>query len=1010
MIKFPKKYKTQDLHNWAKKYRDSNLNNTDQNYIFSISSLPISYKMSYKDFFKIYINSFFIHKKNIENNQTDNNLKLEQLFIIEWNQLNSICNSYKFFQKKNQTLSQVWNIKLKRHMVSQAKKNFNANKKILNDYLSSSHKLYIQDSEMYLYILEKFQQLRNNWKISMQTKIWYRSFNLQTTIPNHEILRKEENIPYYVIKYFVGAKCEALPVCVQDIDLCCWDVALLVHPKDKRYNKYIWRNAIIPLCNRQIPIIWDENVNIAINNWIKRICPCASEESIELAKKYWLPTNIFVFNKQWFYTEYIHEQAFIWQERNKYYENIVWFIKDIWNLAIKWEKTVKIPYLKYTNEYLVPYQIEEIIIDIKEEKEKILNKIYEWKISISFSNKIFEEKLEELERYQKSLDNIFRENWNNIENLINQDNHNYEIENIKSNIFQIKQDFSDLIKQYLPDYIVWNSQLPYWWRIPTIKNKNWETHLFNIETYIEWQKKSPQNCFNIIILSLVNAWILWIKSIWKDSQEYKICEYDKIFTILSQNEKIIENFIKYFSNKFWEQEIYNKILEIIQNLTNENNSSINECTKLIENCKFIKQEWVWILLNIEWLPNDIINPEFYQSCISSYLNDKNIKINNQIFINENEINKTFEELLAQELLLWKTLFNEIIEFPCNKNNETFIENLWNKIQINQSQQEIISSFWENPIRLNLLIDQTYDPEKILLNSIFLKQIRNSIRLCIQKNFLPKNIKTCLSEQQENFEDFDVLVLYKLNELYDDFINIKSYEEYINFFNDFKKIAQNIFFSRYLEIQKINPSQNTQFVCSYFFNFLLTLLYPLIPEFIESIQYISNKEFVFPIKSVILDKSIDYNINTLYNTFLKIKEIKFECNIKQHEPCNIFIKSNPSVLEFFINNDLIFKNYFHISEILYLRLHEQTPLWYDIFEENELTIWIQSENTNTKNKKETIETLERDIKNLEDKLQLIRQRLQILPEWKQHQIVEEEYRKTKEEMENLAIKHSLLNSK
>ena len=47
-------------------------------------------------------------------------------------------------------------------MVSQAKKNFNANKKILNDYLSSSHKLYIQDSEMYLYILEKFQQLRNN--------------------------------------------------------------------------------------------------------------------------------------------------------------------------------------------------------------------------------------------------------------------------------------------------------------------------------------------------------------------------------------------------------------------------------------------------------------------------------------------------------------------------------------------------------------------------------------------------------------------------------------------------------------------------------------------------------------------------------------------------------------------------------------------------------------------------------------------------------------------------------
>jgi valyl-tRNA synthetase len=198
-------------------------------------------------------------------------------------------------------------------------------------------------------------------------------------------------------------------------------------------------------------------------------------------------------------------------------------------------------------------------------------------------------------------------------------------------------------------------------------------------------------------------------------------------------------------------------------------------------------------------------------------------------------------------------------------------------------------------------------------------------LCIQKNFLPKNIKQCLIEQPENFEDFDILVLYKLNELYNDFLNIKSYEGYIKFFENFKKVAQNIFFSRYLEIQKINPSKNTKFICSYFFNFLLTLLYPLIPEFVEAIQYISNKEFVFPINSIKLDKSVDYSTNTLYNTFIKIKEIKLECNIKQHEPCNIFIKSNPSILEFFINHDSIFKNYFHIPEILYLRLHEQTPL-------------------------------------------------------------------------------------
>jgi len=48
--------------------------------------------------------------------------------------------------------------------------------------------------------------------------------------------------------------------------------------------------------------------------------------------------------------------------------------------------------------------------------------------------------------------------------------------------------------------------------------------------------------------------------------------------------------------------------------------------------------------------------------------------------------------------------------------------------------------------------------------------------------------------------------------------------------------------------------------------------------------------------------------------------------------------------------------------------------------------------------------------LDDKLSLIRQRLQILPEWEQRKKAEEEYAKTKEEIENLTIRHSLLSRK
>ncbi|MBO7094793.1 hypothetical protein J6V86_01020 [bacterium] len=137
----------------------------------------------------------------------------------------------------------------------------------------------------------------------------------------------------------------------------------------------------------------------------------------------------------------------------------------------------------------------------------------------------------------------------------------------------------------------------------------------------------------------------------------------------------------------------------------------------------------------------------------------------------------------------------------------------------------------------------------MLNSIFLKQIRNAVRLCLQKDFLPNNIKECLEQQPETFESFDTIPLYKLVDLYREWRDIKTYNEYITFFTKFKKETQNVFFSWYLEIQKIQTTQNVQFVCAYFLNFMFSVLYPLIPEFIDALQYVSKKIFLIPTEQI-----------------------------------------------------------------------------------------------------------------------------------------------------------------
>ena len=89
MKTFPKKYKPKDLRNRAEKYREkqkNKLNTDNRNTIFAPTVLDISKKLSYKDFFLLYIKDFFNY-----NQSTKNNLTHENLFIISNNQFQNIC-------------------------------------------------------------------------------------------------------------------------------------------------------------------------------------------------------------------------------------------------------------------------------------------------------------------------------------------------------------------------------------------------------------------------------------------------------------------------------------------------------------------------------------------------------------------------------------------------------------------------------------------------------------------------------------------------------------------------------------------------------------------------------------------------------------------------------------------------------------------------------------------------------------------------------------------------------
>jgi len=67
------------------------------------------------------------------------------------------------------------------------------------------------------------------------------------------------------------------------------DVAVAVNPKDERYQKLIGKTAIIPLINKEIPIIADEAIKIDFGSGALKVTPAHAQEDYEIGKRHHLP-------------------------------------------------------------------------------------------------------------------------------------------------------------------------------------------------------------------------------------------------------------------------------------------------------------------------------------------------------------------------------------------------------------------------------------------------------------------------------------------------------------------------------------------------------------------------------------------------------------------------------------------------------------------------------------------------------------------------------------------------
>lgn len=143
-------------------------------------------------------------------------------------------------------------------------------------------------------VREAFVRLYDQGLIYRGTRLVNWSPGLKTAVSDIEVEYSEEQATLYYFKYYIKGKDGYLPVATIRPETILGDTAVAVHPEDERYNWLIGETAIVPIINREIPVIGDEKVDRAFGGGALKITPGHDPVDYEIALRHKLPIiNIF---------------------------------------------------------------------------------------------------------------------------------------------------------------------------------------------------------------------------------------------------------------------------------------------------------------------------------------------------------------------------------------------------------------------------------------------------------------------------------------------------------------------------------------------------------------------------------------------------------------------------------------------------------------------------------------------------------------------------------------------
>jgi len=147
---------------------------------------------------------------------------------------------------------------------------------------------FTMDDDMSASVIKVFVDLYKKGNIYRGYRMVNWDPEAQTTLSDEEVIYQEKQGNLYYLDYKVVGSDEVVTIATTRPETILGDTAVCINPADERYTHLKGKHVIVPICNREIPIIEDEYVTMEFGTGCLKVTPAHDENDKVLGEKHHL--------------------------------------------------------------------------------------------------------------------------------------------------------------------------------------------------------------------------------------------------------------------------------------------------------------------------------------------------------------------------------------------------------------------------------------------------------------------------------------------------------------------------------------------------------------------------------------------------------------------------------------------------------------------------------------------------------------------------------------------------